>query len=108
LPETVARSGREEVRVATLAQNDIVSLHCPLVPDTYHPIDERSRAKMKRGAMMINTGCGGPVESNALTSALKSGQLGNLGLDVYEEEGGLFSSRTIRTCRYRTMCWRDC
>jgi D-lactate dehydrogenase len=45
---------------------------------------------MKRGAMLINTGRGGLVESNALVGALKDGQLGHLGLDVYEEEGGLF------------------
>jgi D-lactate dehydrogenase len=61
-----------------------------LVPDTYHLIDERALAKMKRGSMLINTGRGGLVESNALIGALKTGQLGNLGLDVYEEEGGLF------------------
>jgi D-lactate dehydrogenase len=73
-----------------LAEADIVSLHCPLVPGTYHLIDERALARMKRGAMLINTGRGGLVESNALIGALKSGQLGNLGLDVYEEEGGLF------------------
>ena len=73
-----------------LAESDVVSLHCPLVPDTYHLIDEAALTKMKRGAMLINTGRGGLVESNALIGALKSGQLGNLGLDVYEEEGGLF------------------
>jgi len=73
-----------------LAEADIVSLHCPLVPATYHLIDEAALAKMKRGAMLINTGRGGLVESNALIGALKSAQLGNLGLDVYEEEGGLF------------------
>jgi D-lactate dehydrogenase len=73
-----------------LAEADIVSLHCPLVPATYHLIDERALARMKRGAMLVNTGRGGLVESNALIGALKSGQLGNLGLDVYEEEGGLF------------------
>jgi D-lactate dehydrogenase len=67
-----------------------VSLHCPLLPDTYHLIDERALARMKRGAMLINTGRGGLVESNALIGALKSGHLGHLGLDVYEEEGGLF------------------
>jgi D-lactate dehydrogenase len=73
-----------------LANSDIVSLHCPLLPATHHLIDEAALASMKRGAMLINTGRGGLVESNALIGALKSGQLGNLGLDVYEEEGGLF------------------
>jgi D-lactate dehydrogenase len=73
-----------------LGESDVVSLHCPLVPDTYHLIDEAALTKMKRGAMLINTGRGGLVESNALIGALKTGQLGNLGLDVYEEEGGLF------------------
>jgi D-lactate dehydrogenase len=73
-----------------LAQADVVSLHCPLVPATHHLIDAAALAKMKRGAMLINTGRGGLVESNALVGALKSGQLGHLGLDVYEEEGGLF------------------
>ncbi|WJF90874.1 2-hydroxyacid dehydrogenase [Paraburkholderia bonniea] len=73
-----------------LAEADIVSLHCPLLPATYHLIDARALARMKRGAMLINTGRGGLVESNALVGALKSGQLGHLGLDVYEEEGGLF------------------
>jgi len=73
-----------------LAESDVVSLHCPLLPSTYHMIDGAALAKMKRGAMLINTGRGGLVESNALVGALKSGQLGHLGLDVYEEEGGIF------------------
>ncbi|MEX3686847.1 2-hydroxyacid dehydrogenase [Paraburkholderia sp. BR14312] len=73
-----------------LAQSDVVSLHCPLVPATRHLIDRHALAKTKRGAMLINTGRGGLVESTALVDALKSGQLGHLGLDVYEEEGGLF------------------
>jgi D-lactate dehydrogenase len=73
-----------------LAESDIVSLHCPLLPATYHLIDAAALARMKRGAMLINTGRGGLVESNALVGALKDGQLGHLGLDVYEEEGGLF------------------
>ena len=73
-----------------LAQSDVVSLHCPLLPATRHLINREALAKMKRGAMLINTGRGGLVESRALVDALKSGQLGHLGLDVYEEEGGLF------------------
>ena len=73
-----------------LAQSDIVSLHCPLLPSTYHLIDANALAQMKHGAMLINTGRGGLTDSSALVDALKSGQLGHLGLDVYEEESGLF------------------
>jgi D-lactate dehydrogenase len=73
-----------------LAESDIVSLHCPLLPSTYHLIDAAALARMKRGAMLINTGRGGLIDSRALIGALKSGQLGHLGLDVYEEEGALF------------------
>jgi D-lactate dehydrogenase len=88
--DLLARGARYVPLDTLLAESDVVSLHCPLLPATYHLIDERSLGKMKRGAMLINTGRGGLVESNALIGALKSGQLGHLGLDVYEEEGGLF------------------
>jgi D-lactate dehydrogenase len=73
-----------------LAESDIVSLHCPLLPSTYHLIDAAALARMKHGAMLINTGRGGLIESRALIDALKRGQLGHLALDVYEEEGGIF------------------
>jgi D-lactate dehydrogenase len=89
-PEVLALGGRYVPLDTLLAESDIVSLHCPLLPSTHHLIDSRALAKMKRGAMLINTGRGGLVESNALVGALKSGQLGHLGLDVYEEEGGIF------------------
>ncbi|WP_250499058.1 2-hydroxyacid dehydrogenase [Caballeronia sp. GAWG1-5s-s] len=88
--DLLARGARYVSLDELLANSDIVSLHCPLLPSTYHLIDKRALASMKRGAMLINTGRGGLVESNALVGALKSGQLGHLGLDVYEEEGGLF------------------
>jgi D-lactate dehydrogenase len=88
--ELLALGGRYVPLDTLLADSDIVSLHCPLLPSTYHLIDRHALAKMKRGAMLINTGRGGLVESNALVGALKSGQLGHLGLDVYEEEGGIF------------------
>lgn len=88
--ELLALGARYVPLDALLAQSDVVSLHCPLVPATRHLIDRNALAKMKRGAMLINTGRGGLVESSALVEALKSGQLGHLGLDVYEEEGGLF------------------
>jgi D-lactate dehydrogenase len=73
-----------------LAQSDMISLHCPLMPATYHMIDDASVAKMKKGVMLINTSRGGLIETQAVVDGLKSGQIGALGLDVYEEEGDLF------------------
>ncbi len=73
-----------------LARSDIVSLHCPLMPPTRHMINAESLLSMKPGAMLINTSRGGLVDSVAVVEALKSGRLGHLGLDVYEEEGSLF------------------
>jgi D-lactate dehydrogenase len=73
-----------------LAQAQIVSLHCPLNEHTRHLINQASLQRMQRGAMLINTGRGALVDTPALIEALKSGQLGYLGLDVYEEEAQLF------------------
>lgn len=73
-----------------LQQSQIISLHCPLTPQTRHLINARSLATMQRSAMLINTGRGALVDTPALSEALKSGQLGYLGLDVYEEEALLF------------------
>ncbi|MGH8638843.1 MAG: 2-hydroxyacid dehydrogenase [Burkholderiales bacterium] len=73
-----------------LAESDIITLHCPLVPDTHHLIDERAFGRMRRGVMLINTSRGALVDANAAIAALKAGILGHLGLDVYEEEGDLF------------------
>lgn len=70
--------------------SDIISLHCPLTPDTYHVIDEAALAAMKDGVMLINTSRGGLVDTRAVINALKTGRIGHLGLDVYEEEGDLF------------------
>jgi D-lactate dehydrogenase len=73
-----------------LAEAQIVSLHCPLNEHTRHLINFESLYRMQRGAMLINTGRGALVDTPALIEALKSGQLGYLGLDVYEEEAQLF------------------
>jgi D-lactate dehydrogenase len=73
-----------------LAASDVVSLHCPLTPKTHHLIDADSLARMKRGAMLLNTSRGGVVDARAVIAALKAGTLGSLGLDVYEEEADLF------------------
>ncbi|MDX2226844.1 MAG: 2-hydroxyacid dehydrogenase [Verrucomicrobiae bacterium] len=73
-----------------LADSDIVSLHCPLLPQTRHLIRAESLARMKPGAMLINTGRGGLVDTPAVLEVLKSGHLGALALDVYEEEEKYF------------------
>jgi D-lactate dehydrogenase len=73
-----------------LAESDIVTLHCPLTPDTRHLIDAAAIGRMKRGAMLVNTSRGGLVDTRAAIEGLKSGAIGRLGLDVYEEEGDLF------------------
>lgn len=75
-----------------LPQCDIVSLHCPLTKSTHHIINDASLAKMKPGAMLINTSRGGLVQTRAVIAALKSRHLGGLALDVYEREGSLFYS----------------
>lgn len=73
-----------------LAQSDIVSLHCPLNADTKHLLNDQTLQQMKPGAMLINTGRGALIDSMAVIRAIKTGQLGALGMDVYEEEAGLF------------------
>lgn len=73
-----------------LKQSDIVSLHCPLTPQTHHLINEQAIASMKRGAMLINISRGGIIDTRAVIRGLKSGIIGSLGLDVYEEEDNLF------------------
>jgi D-lactate dehydrogenase len=69
---------------------DIISLHCPLTPATHHLVNAQTIALMKRGVMLINTSRGGLVDTPAVIRGLKSGQVGYLGLDVYEEEADLF------------------
>lgn len=73
-----------------LARSDIISLHCPLLPTTYHLINATSVATMKPGAVIINTSRGALIDAEAVIDGIKSGRLGGLGLDVYEEEGPLF------------------
>ena len=72
------------------AEADVVSLHVPLTPATHHVIDAAALARMRPGVMLINTGRGALVDSRALIAALKTGHVGAAGLDVYEEEEGLF------------------
>lgn len=69
---------------------DIITLHCPLSPETYHLIDSRAIDHMKDGTMLINTSRGAIIDTTAVIDGLKSGRIGSLGIDVYEEEGDLF------------------
>ncbi|WDE09392.1 2-hydroxyacid dehydrogenase [Thalassomonas haliotis] len=71
-------------------QADIISLHCPLQPDTFHMVNQQTVSKMKPGVALINTSRGGLIDTKAAISGLKSGHIGYLGLDVYEEEADLF------------------
>lgn len=82
------------------AESEIISLHCPLTPVTHHLIDAARLASMRQRVMLINTSRGGLIDTAAVIEALKSGQIGYLGLDVYEEEADLFfrdlSSRVLQ------------
>jgi D-lactate dehydrogenase len=73
-----------------LGRSHIISLHCPLTPDSYHLIDGAAIAQMRPDVMLINTSRGGLVDTLAVIDGLKSGQIGYLGLDVYEQEADLF------------------
>lgn len=82
------------VRYASLPrffrQSDIIALHAPLTPETHHVIDEEALKQMKDGVMIVNTSRGALIDTVTVIEALKSGKIGYLGLDVYEEEADLF------------------
>ena len=73
-----------------LAASDIVSLHVPLLPETRHLLNAQTLARTKPGVFIVNTSRGKLIDSGALIAALKSGHLGGVALDVYEEEEGIF------------------
>ncbi len=73
-----------------LAASHIVTLHCPLTPETHHLIDAEAIEQMRDGVMLINTSRGAIVDTPAVVEALKDEKIGHLGLDVYEEEEALF------------------
>ncbi len=75
---------------AVLADSDIVSLHVPLSPDTLELLNAQSIAQMKPGVFIVNTSRGKLIKTTALIAALKSGHIGGVALDVYEEEEGIF------------------
>ena len=95
------QAGIEYVSLETLfAESDVISIHCPLTPTTHHLINEQTLKQMKRGAVVVNTSRGGIIDTQATIDALKSGHLGGLAIDVYEEEADLFfedlSNQVIR------------
>ncbi|MCK5200159.1 MAG: 2-hydroxyacid dehydrogenase [Spirochaetales bacterium] len=70
--------------------SDVISLHCPLIKDTFHLIDKDAISLMKKNVMLINTSRGGLIDTKALVDSLKEGKVGYVGLDVYEEEENFF------------------
>ncbi|MET0262669.1 MAG: 2-hydroxyacid dehydrogenase [Rariglobus sp.] len=73
-----------------LTRSDVISLHCPLLPATRYIINATTLARMKPGALLINTSRGGLIDTSAALAALEANRLGGLGLDVYEHEAALF------------------
>jgi len=85
------QSGLEYVDLKKLyKESDIISLHCPLTPETYHLINKKAISSMKKGVMIINTSRGPLIDSKAVIKGLKNQHIGYLGIDVYEEEQDLF------------------
>ncbi|MFQ3622493.1 MAG: 2-hydroxyacid dehydrogenase [Acetobacteraceae bacterium] len=88
--ELVALGVRYDAPREVIAASDLVTLHCPLTPQTHHLLDAAAFARMKRGAMVVNTSRGAILDAEAAIEALKSGRLGGLAIDVYEQEADLF------------------
>ncbi len=70
--------------------SDVISLHCPLNQETRHIVNDKSIASMKRGVYLVNTSRGGLIDTEALIRGMLDGRFGGVGLDVYEEEEGVF------------------
>ena len=93
-------AGIEYTDLQTLyRESDVISLHCPLTPETHYLINDEAIEVMKKGVLLINTGRGQLIKTKSLISGLKKGKVGGAGLDVYEEEADYFfedfSSATI-------------
>ena len=69
---------------------DVISLHTPLTEDNFHMINEETIARMKDGVMIVNTARGGLIDTGALIGGIESGKIGGAGLDVVENEFGLY------------------
>ncbi len=73
-----------------LVESHVITLHCPLTPETHHLIDDTALAQCRDGVLLVNTSRGGLVDTEAVIRHLKSRKIGGLALDVYEEESGIF------------------
>jgi D-lactate dehydrogenase len=90
-PDWAKQHGVEYTHAQTLArESEVISLHSPLTPETHHIINAKALELMKPGAVLINVSRGALIDTKALIEALKSGRLGGVALDVYEEEEGVF------------------
>jgi D-lactate dehydrogenase len=89
-PEVLALGARAVDLDTLLTTSDIITLHCPLTPASHHLIDADTIGRMREGVMIVNTSRGALVDTRAVIDGLKSGRIGTLALDVYEEEGDLF------------------
>lgn len=69
-----------------MTQSDVLMFHCPLTKDNYHTINRETIARMKEGAVIVNTARGGLIDSEAVLEALDSGKLSGYAMDVYEFE----------------------
>jgi D-3-phosphoglycerate dehydrogenase len=86
-PEELRAAGIEPVDMDTLlARSDVISLHVPYLPTTHHLVDAALLARMRPGAILVNTARGKVVDTDALIAALESGHLAGAGLDVFEQE----------------------
>lgn len=90
-PKFEAIAGAQYVDLLELlSSSDIISLHCPLTPENHHLINPKTVAHLKDGMMLINTSRGKLIDTKAVIEGIKSGKIGSLGIDVYEEEAELF------------------
>lgn len=106
--EQAVALGAEYVSLETLFKNsDVISLHCPLTSENKHLLNNKTFALMKDGVVIINTSRGALLNADDAIEALKSGRIGGLGLDVYEEEEHLFfddhSSEIITDDTFRRL-----
>jgi D-lactate dehydrogenase len=89
-PDCLALGMEYVERERLFAEADLISLHVPLLPDTHHLVDARALSLMKDDVILVNSSRGGLIDTDALLETLRAGRLSGVGLDVYEEEAGVF------------------